>query len=114
MPSKQSVAELAYHLWLARGRPQGSSDTDWFEAERLLAVTSETMIDDSLQESFPASDPPASHLPDVPPANAADKWAAAGLAPRTKDRSRSRNRNQPPVDETDDAVATAPGDIGGG
>jgi hypothetical protein len=34
-------------------------------------------IDESGDESFPASDPPASHLPDEPPVNAEAKWAAA-------------------------------------
>jgi hypothetical protein len=93
MPSHHSVAELAYFLWLARGRPMGSAETDWFEAERHLGValdawrsesTTEREIDASLKETFPASDPPASHLPDVPPSNAADKWAAAGLKARNE------------------------------
>ncbi len=93
MPSYQSIAELAYQLWLARGRPLGSPDKDWFEAERHLGVTAharrsqpitESEIDSSLKETFPASDPPASHLPDVPPSNAADKWAAAGLKSRSE------------------------------
>lgn len=34
-------------------------------------------VDEALEESFPASDPPSSHQPDVPPGNAADKWRAA-------------------------------------
>jgi len=34
-------------------------------------------VDQTSKDSFPASDPPASHLPDVPPANAEDKWRAA-------------------------------------
>lgn len=38
-------------------------------------------VDESINASFPASDPPASRLADVPPANAEAKWAAArGLA----------------------------------
>jgi hypothetical protein len=32
------VAELAYELWVARGRPQGSGIEDWVEAERQLAA----------------------------------------------------------------------------
>ncbi len=98
MPSYQSIAELAYHLWLARGRPHGSAQTDWFEAERQLGVvadagrtraTSESEIDASLKETFPASDPPASHLPDIPPSNVRDKWAAAGLAARSEEPAHS-------------------------
>jgi hypothetical protein len=30
------VAELAYQRWVERGRPQGSPEDDWFEAEREL------------------------------------------------------------------------------
>jgi hypothetical protein len=37
-------------------------------------------VDESVAESFPASDPPASRLPDEPPSNADAKWAAARAA----------------------------------
>jgi hypothetical protein len=37
-------------------------------------------VDESINESFPASDPPASRLPDDPPVNADAKWAAARAA----------------------------------
>jgi len=129
MINNQAIAELAYRLWVDRGRPDGSSDADWFEAERQLASvdagpadsTKEAEIDESLEETFPASDPPASHSPDLPPANAPDKWAAASsksrnaVAASTKKHSRSpRGGSSAPVDETDDSVATAPGDIGEG
>ena len=30
------IAPLAYGLWLARGRPEGTDRDDWFEAERRL------------------------------------------------------------------------------
>jgi hypothetical protein len=39
-------------------------------------------IDEASEESFPASDPPASHLPDEPPSNAEAKWKAARAAGR--------------------------------
>jgi len=86
MSSNQSIAELAYRLWTERGRPHGSEEEDWLEAERQLAARQESEhergvrdsdIDTSLEATFPASDPPASHIPDTPPANAADKWDAA-------------------------------------
>lgn len=84
MSSKQSIAERAYHLWNVRGRAHGSEEKDWLEAERQLATAQgEDAIDASLKETFPASDPAASHLPDVVPSNAADKWRAAGKAPRS-------------------------------
>jgi len=34
-------------------------------------------LDDAQKASFPASDPPASQIPDDVPVNAADKWKAA-------------------------------------
>jgi hypothetical protein len=37
-------------------------------------------VDEGLEGSFPASDPPASRLPDEPPRNAKDKWDAARAA----------------------------------
>src|SRR5882757_5932768 len=60
-PEHRSIAELAYRLWQARGCPDGTAEQDWLEAEK------------QLQASRP---PPASHLPDVPPATAAAKWKA--------------------------------------
>jgi hypothetical protein len=93
MTTKQTIAERAYQLWNARGRPHGSAEGDWLEAERQLSspeeagaesVGSDNSIDASLEETFPASDPPASHIPDVVPSNAQDKWDAAveaGTAP---------------------------------
>lgn len=40
-------------------------------------------VDESVAESFPASDAPASRLPDEPPSNADAKWAAARAAGKT-------------------------------
>src|SRR3569833_1967283 len=37
-------------------------------------------VDRTVDDSFPASDPPASHAPDEPPANAQAKWDAAKAA----------------------------------
>jgi hypothetical protein len=37
-------------------------------------------VDEAVEESFPASDPPASRLPDEPPVNAEAKWQAAAAA----------------------------------
>ena len=51
--------------------------------------------DRSLQETFPASDPPASQLKDEPPANAGAKWKAAGAA-RTTSTVRSRRAKSAP------------------
>jgi hypothetical protein len=35
-PGPQQIAERAYHLWQARGRPWSDGLEDWFEAERQL------------------------------------------------------------------------------
>jgi hypothetical protein len=136
MSSSQSIAERAYQLWQARGRPHGSEEEDWLEAERQLAIAEEPSradlrnegsIDSSLKESFPASDPPASHIPDSPPSNASDKWIAARGRSRTESQPSSSNSmasdseranntlsgraSHLPVDETDEAPTAAPGGI---
>jgi Protein of unknown function (DUF2934) len=35
-PPHERIAERAYQLWEANGRPAGTDRADWFEAERLL------------------------------------------------------------------------------
>ena len=85
--------ELAYRLWEERGRPEGRPDEDWFEAERRLQSdqyeADSAAVDEAVRESFPASDPPSTSVPDRPPANAKKRRAAAprrppsdGAAPR--------------------------------
>lgn len=44
-------------------------------------------LDDALDESFPASDPLASQLPDEPPSNADEKWEAAKAAQKGPSKS---------------------------
>jgi hypothetical protein len=86
-PENRTVGELAYQLWQARGCPVGTAEQDWLDAERQLrtapptpqAATSKA-VDDSLKDTFPASDPPSTHTPDKPPANADAKWKAAGVS----------------------------------
>ncbi len=89
-----SVEDLAYRLWEARGRPDGSAEQDWLEAERELAAqkTPTQAVDESLLATFPASDPPASRLPDNPPANAEAKWEAAGVARKDSTRTPGTTR----------------------
>jgi hypothetical protein len=63
--------ELAYRLWEERGRPEGRAEEDWFEAERRLQSdqheADSAAVDEAVRESFPASDPPSTHMPDRPP-----------------------------------------------
>jgi hypothetical protein len=35
-PEHRSIGELAYHLWQARGCPEGSAERDWLDAEKQL------------------------------------------------------------------------------
>jgi hypothetical protein len=35
-PEHRSIGELAYHLWQARGCPEGSAEQDWLDAEKQL------------------------------------------------------------------------------
>jgi len=34
--SEEAIAIFAYERWVSRGRPDGSDQDDWFEAERQL------------------------------------------------------------------------------
>jgi hypothetical protein len=36
--TEQSIAALAYQLWLNRGCPIGSPEVDWFQAEEELKI----------------------------------------------------------------------------
>ncbi len=77
--------ELAYRLWEERGRPEGRPEEDWFEAERRLLSdrheAASAAIDEAVRESFPASDPPATGLPDKPPVNVRKRKAAPPRRP---------------------------------
>jgi hypothetical protein len=105
-PEHTSIGELAYRLWQARGCPEGSAERDWLDAEkqlrsaqpRVTEAASAQAIDASLKETFPASDPPASRLPDEPPANADAKWKAAGVsrtAPAARPRQAKSGQSKP-------------------
>ncbi len=102
MSREHRIRELAYQLWLQRGSPRGAADADWLEAERQIAAAeptpaaSSTGVDDALRDTYPASDPPSSHLPDEPPANAEAKWQAAAAAENLKGHASSQGRKPDP------------------
>ncbi len=98
--SSDAVRELAYQLWQERGGAGGSPEDDWRRAEEILSEEQRASVQDSalqqvaggappeqtksaadvdraVEESFPASDPPAVHVNDEPPVNANAKWRAA-------------------------------------
>jgi Protein of unknown function (DUF2934) len=100
-PEPQAIRDLAHSLWEQRGKPEGEAEQHWFEAERLLGAqprTDNQRVDESVRESFPASDAPASGGPDRPPANAEKKWAAADAAKSRKSRAPSRTTSGEPED----------------
>ena len=59
-----------------RARPETIAEPPELSA----ASAHSARMDETLEGTFPASDPPASHFPDEPPSNAEDKWAAARAA----------------------------------
>jgi hypothetical protein len=42
-PGNEDIARLAYQIWEERGRPIGSAEVDWYEAERQLQTRSGEM-----------------------------------------------------------------------
>ena len=101
--SPDQVRELAYGCGWNAAASGGSPEEDWRRAEEMLgdehrAAVQESALeqvtgrserhvaheklDHAVEESFPASDPPAAHLNDEPPVNAGDKWEAANKARR--------------------------------
>lgn len=96
-PSEEAVRELAHRLWEQRGRPHGRAEEDWFAAEKRLrgeGAADSRAVDESIRESFPASDAPSNSPPDQPPVNAEEKWAAAESA-RKKPRAKKNVSGEP-------------------
>ncbi|MFL6606522.1 MAG: YgaP-like transmembrane domain [Steroidobacteraceae bacterium] len=75
MTGQTSLAQGLKDQW-GRIRTAGTSVTDGLPGSPAHAAKSKA-VDQSVEDSFPASDPPASRLKDVPPVNAEDKWRAA-------------------------------------
>jgi hypothetical protein len=49
----------AEEIYRQRGNRQGSPLEDWLRAEQEIREKEEREVDEALEESFPASDPPA-------------------------------------------------------
>ena len=59
-PSEDKLRQRAYELWEASGCPTGQPDEFWHRARAELANgETEADIDGTLEDSFPASDPPS-------------------------------------------------------
>jgi hypothetical protein len=56
---EERVRRRAYELYVQRGNRSGSELNDWLQAEGEVRRAQERAIDESSEESFPASDPPA-------------------------------------------------------
>jgi hypothetical protein len=56
-PTHEDISLKAYHLWEARGRPEGAADDTWIEAERLL---NDDAAEHENAEKLPSPQPAAS------------------------------------------------------
>lgn len=61
-PSEHQIRERAFTLWQQAGEPEGNHEHFWHEAKRELEE-GDGALDEALDESFPASDPPAMTAP---------------------------------------------------
>jgi uncharacterized membrane protein len=76
-PMWRVISALAGGALIARGVTGHCAVKSALRTRSSLAFRrADRAIDESLEETFPASDPPASRLPDDPPINAAAKWRA--------------------------------------
>jgi hypothetical protein len=77
----QAIAELAYRLWEARGRPEGEHEQIWLDAERQWKrdrnanLNPAPIIDKTLGHSFPAAEKRHSAGINRPKPNIREKFA---------------------------------------
>ena len=64
---QDAVRELAYRLWIGRGRPLGSPLQDWLEAERQLATPEPGASIPTPQPPIKVLNPPESEVDAVIP-----------------------------------------------
>jgi hypothetical protein len=58
---EERVRQRAYELYLDRNGSGGSALDDWFKAEEEIRRAEDAAVDEALEDSFPASDPPATY-----------------------------------------------------
>jgi len=81
---QQDIRELAYKLWEDRGRPDGSAEQDWLDAERELARAETLHDDDPLAATRPAKTlEDEAAVPDEAPGSG-EGDASAGLSDRAR------------------------------
>jgi LmbE family N-acetylglucosaminyl deacetylase len=88
-PEHRSIGELAYHLWQARGCPEGSAEQDWLDAEKQLKSAPRTAEPRAAEPRAATPTASAGHRADELPASADAKRKAAA-APRTGSAARPR------------------------
>ena len=82
MSDPQIIRELAYRLWLERGCPDGSPETDWREAERRLANPESAPAGSAARKRASRLRAPAADaLPNRPPKNVEVQLEQSGVAP---------------------------------
>ena len=89
------IAARAYALWERRGKPEGSSETDWYAAEQELARDDPTKPKatlDSLQQT--AADVLTNSSDRGPIASDTESTSAEGVTPK---RSRIRRSASRPI-----------------
>jgi DUF2934 family protein len=118
---RKPVAELAYELWVARGRPHGSATEDWVEAERQLAATGAASPAKERPEKLlvsPQGQAPSANIPKQKKAKKASasperkRRVTTSTAPPDKSAKRAKPRDG--KGSAGSTPAAAPGDIGEG
>lgn len=61
--SDNHIRQRAYAIWENAGRPAGEADAHWHQAKEELLEEREAALDEAIDESFPASDPPSMAQP---------------------------------------------------
>lgn len=92
-PEHRSIGELAYHLWQARGCPEGSAERDWLDAEKQLQSAPRTAeprtVEPAASPGQRTDEPPPKREAKRKTARAPSTDSAAHPRPRARGRSKS-------------------------